>query len=110
MLLDKLTWTRMDGHWFTLFGIANLVGYGLSYVMSKKNYDYHFTYTGEGQSLFRPVKSMIGSTNLLNVVWTAPVLIGFGYELNKRMGALFTTKFFFLSLFTSYAFWSVFNP
>lgn len=77
MLLDKLTHTRSffsGGYLFALFGLGNIAGYGLSLLMDKENHEYYFGYNGCGK-FFQPIKSMIGSNNLLNVAWTSPSLI-----------------------------------
>lgn len=52
MLLDKLTWGRKlfaGGYLFALFGIGNIVGYGLSLVIDKENHKYYFGYNGCGK-------------------------------------------------------------
>ena len=53
---------------------------------------------------------MMGSNNILNVGWTAPVMILFGTYLQKSLGTLFMTRLFFLSMFSTFLFWSIFNP
>ena len=53
---------------------------------------------------------MVGSENWLNVLWTAPSLIGLNFYLHQRLGALFMTKFFVISLVTSFFFLTTFNP
>ena len=81
MLLDKFNWAKFGGHWFAMLGVGNLLGYGLYHFMEEKNYLYHFGYTGELRGLFRPLKSMIGSTSLPNVAWTSASLIGLNFYL-----------------------------
>ena len=78
--------------------------------MKKENYIYHFGYSAERPRFFKPIKAMVGSNNLLNIAWTAPALIGLNYYLLPKFGSLIMTKFFVLSLFTSFAFMSTFNP
>ena len=73
MLADKMTATRAPGHWFALFGIANLALYGVSMFASEANFDYHFGYKGDGR-FFQPFRSMLASERLLNVACTAPAL------------------------------------
>jgi hypothetical protein len=110
MLIDKLSWFKLGGYWFALFGIGNALAYGASLVMKKDWYRYHFAYTGESSSLFKPFKSMMGSENFMNVVWTAPSLIGLNWYMQSKVGSLVMTKFFFLTLFSSYIFLSACNP
>ena len=110
MLIDKLNWTKIGGQWFALLGVANLIGYGASLLMSKDQYYYHFTYSTYPARMFKPIKSMIGSDNLMNVIWTAPSLIFLSIYMNKKVGALTMTKFFGLSLLSMWMFYSAFNP
>jgi hypothetical protein len=110
MVLDKLSFFRFGGYWFALFGVGNAVAYGASLLMNKDWYRYHFAYTAETSSLFRVFKSMMGSENFSNVVWTAPALIGLNWYMHGKVGPLVMTKFFFMSLFSSYIFLSAFNP
>jgi len=110
MLLDKLKWANFSGHWFTLFGLLNLIGYGAHFIMNKDQYLHHFTYNGFGFKLFNPIKSMMGSQNFSNVIWTAPALIAVNFYLLPKVGPLVMTKFFGLSLLSSVAFWSAFGP
>ena len=62
---------------FTIFGVANGIGYGLSHFMSKENYAYYFGYKGDGRisNMFR---SFMGSNTLANAVWTVPSLLVLG--------------------------------
>ena len=111
MLLDKLNFTGMQGYWFAAFGVANIVGYGLHLYMNKDRYNYHFAYTGtDGRSTFKPLKAMIGSETLANIVWTAPTLILLNLYLQPKVGSLVLTKLFALTYATSFMFWSAFNP
>jgi hypothetical protein len=110
-LLDKFRWSHFNGHWFALFGVLNLAAYGLHlFINNKQDYVYHFGYTASPRRLFKPIKAMVGSDNLLNVAWTAPTLIGLNFYLSRKFGGLIMTKFFALSFFTSYAFYSIFSP
>lgn len=77
MLLDKLNWTKLSGHWFTILGLANLFAFGLSQYASRPMYEYHFGYTGSG-GFFSYFKALIGSNTFLDVAWTAPSLILLG--------------------------------
>src|ERR1700733_3847678 len=104
MLLDKFRWARFHGHWFAIFGALNLLGYGLHLYSSTDNYNYHFAYTGENHKLFSSFKSMIGSNDWRNIIWTAPALIGLNFYLHKRLGALVMTKLFVISLISSFFF------
>ena len=110
MLIDKLKYFRFNGNWFAFFGVANVLAYGAHLVMNEQWYRYHFAYTSAPPRLFTPIKSMIGSDTLSNVIWTAPSLIGLNFYMQKKLGSLVMTKFFFLSLFTSFMFLSIFNP
>ena len=53
---------------------------------------------------------MLGSDNLMNIVWTAPSLILLNLYMQPKVGPLVLTKFFALSLASSFVFWSAFNP
>lgn len=110
MLLDKLSWAKFNGHWFALFGVGNLLAYGAHFYMNRDQYLYHFTYKGYPARMFKPLKAMLGSDNLANVAWTAPSLIGLSYYLLPKVGPLVMTKFFALSVASSFIFWSAFNP
>lgn len=110
MLADKLNWAKIGGNWFALLGIANLIGYGASLLMSKDQFYYHFTYSTYPARFFKPLKSMIGSDNLANVIWTAPSLILLNFYMNKKVGPLVMTKFFGLSFLSCCLFMSAFNP
>lgn len=110
MLLDKLSFTGVGGHWFVLMGLANALAFAASHFMSKDQYKYHFAYTGERSSLFNVFKSMIGSDTTCNAIWTAPTLLGLGWYLNGKLGASKMTKFFGLTLFSSYIFLSALGP
>lgn len=110
MLMDKLQWTKIGGNWFALFGLANLLGFGAHLVMNKDQYYYHFSYTANPPRIFTPLKAMMGSNNFLNVALTAPILIGVNQYLLPKLGPLVMTKFFFLTLASTFIFWSAFNP
>lgn len=109
-LLDKLKWARFNGHWFALFGIGNLLAYAAHFYMDRDQYLYHFSYKGYPARFFQPVKAMLGSENFLNVAWTAPSLIGLSWYMLPKIGAVKMTKFFALSIFSSFIFWSACNP
>jgi hypothetical protein len=57
MLLDKLSFLRVNGHWFALFGILNGLAYGASLLMPSDWYRYHFGYRGDAAALFKTFKS-----------------------------------------------------
>ena len=57
MLVDKLSYFRVNGYWFALFGVANLFAYGASLFMSRDQYKYHFAYTAYPARIFKSVKS-----------------------------------------------------
>ena len=40
-------------------------------------HEYHFGYKGSGR-MFTFLKAQFGSNSILNVAWTAPLLIGLG--------------------------------
>ena len=110
MISEKLNFFRLQGHYFALFGVANLVCYGLSYYIKPENYKYFFSYTGDQYRFFQPLRAMMGSNNLLNVAWSVPSLFVFSYWLNQAKGELFMLKFFALTIFSVYAFYSTFAP
>jgi hypothetical protein len=110
MLLDKLSFTGLGSNWFVIFGLLNGLAYGASHLMRKEDYLYHFAYDGQRSSLFNAFKSMFGSNTFANAVWTVPSLIGCGWYLGGKLGQIKTTKFFALSLFSSYIFLSAANP
>ena len=104
MLHDKAKWfglSGMGGIGFAAWGVANLSVYGLSLVMDKENWDYHFVYKGNGKFL-QPFKSMMASDSFVNVAWTAPSLIGGGMLLQAKCGSRATFKLFLASLVASY--------
>ena len=112
MVADKVSWARLEtlsGMGFVFWGLANLGVFGLSMVMRKENFDYHFTYTGNGKFL-QPFKSMMAAESINNVAWTAPLLIGGGLYLPRKVGSMTALKFFGLSLFASYAATCTFGP
>lgn len=53
---------------------------------------------------------MMGSDVLANIIWTAPTLIGLNYYMLQRISPLIMTKFFALTLASTFIFWSAFNP
>ena len=105
MVQDKLNWARLgqlSGMGFAVWGVANLGIYGLSFLMDKQNFDYHFAYTGNGK-LFQPLKSMMAAESFGNVAWTAPSLILGGALLPGKVGSAAAFKLFALSVFATYA-------
>ena len=83
MVGDKLSWARLttlSGMGFVFWGVLNLGVYGLSMVMHKENFDYHFAYTGNGKFL-QPFKAMMAGEDFANVSWTSASLIGGGFYL-----------------------------
>jgi hypothetical protein len=110
MLVDKLSWFKINGNWFAVFGLLNLIGYGASLLMTKEQYRYHFAYANKPPKIFQPIKSFVGSEKLANVIWTAPSLILLNFYMHQRVGSLVMTKFFGLSVAASFIFMSAFNP
>lgn len=111
MLLDKLKWVpNLNGNFFALFGLLNLGFYGLSLFITPEQYRYHFSYDGVVPRLFNPLKAMMASDQFSNVVWTAPSLIACNMYLSGKVPALKLTKFFFLTVASTFVFWSAFNP
>lgn len=110
MLLDKLQWFKFHGLWFALFGVGNVILFGQSMLSRKDNYEIHFAYNGKQRRMFSCLKSLMASDNIWNVAWTAPTLIGGGSYLAWKLGSLFTFKFFWITMFLSWAFYSVFSP
>lgn len=77
MVVDKFNWaglSHLSGLSFAIWGVLNLGVYGLSLVMSKESFNYHFMYTGSGKFL-QPLKAMMAANSISNVGWTAPSLI-----------------------------------
>lgn len=109
-LLDKLSFLKVSGHWFAVFGLLNAVAYGASLLMPKDWYQYHFGYRAYPTGLFKFVKSQVGSDTLANAIWTSPTLILLGGFMHKKVGPLAMTKFFFMSLFSTFIFISAFHP
>ena len=104
MIHDKLVWSRMQqlsGLGFVFWGVANLGVFGLSKLMTKENFDYHFAYTCNGK-MMQPLKSLMVADSLANVGWTAPSLILGGLYLNQRLGSMRTLKLFGLSVLAAY--------
>ena len=60
--------------------------------------------------MFSGLKSLMASDNILNVAWTSPLLILGGTYLSKKCGSLFAFKYFWFTIFFSWAFYSVFSP
>ena len=108
--MDKFRWAHIHGNWFAIWGVLNLIGYGIHLYARPDNYNYYFSYTGEGYRLSQSLKSMVASDNWLNIAWTAPSLIGLNFYLHQRLGSLFMTKFFVISLVSSFFFLTTFNP
>ena len=95
--------------WFSIFGIANLFCYGLSHVMSPRDYLYYFSYKGNGR-LSDLVRSNLGSNNMINAAMTSSILIFSGQYLHSKLGALTMGKFTALSLLSIAAFQTAFGP
>ena len=95
--------------WFSLFGLANVFCYGLSHLMSEKDYLYYFSYKGNGR-LSDLARSNFGSNSLVNVAWTAPLLIVGGSLIHSKLGALNSLKFTALSLVCIGGFQTAFGP
>jgi hypothetical protein len=109
-LIDKLSFLKINGHWFAAFGLLNALAYGASLLMPKEWYRYHFGYRSEPIGLFKTIKSQIGSDTLANAIWTSPTLILLSGFMHKKVGPLAMSKLFFLSLFSSFIFLSAFHP
>ena len=90
-------------------GGLNLAAYGVSLFTKKENYSEMFGYRGYPQSASRYFKSLIGCDKLVGI-WTAPALILLNAYFLRSFGSLFMSKFFALSVFSTYAFYSIFNP
>lgn len=78
--------------------------------MTKRDYVYHFGYTAYPARIFKPIKAVMGSENLVNVMISSAALIGADLYLHPKLGPLFMSKFFFVSFFATYIFWAGFNP
>ena len=57
MLGDKLSYFKVNGHWFALFGVANALAYVASKFMARDQYEYHFAYKTYPARIFKPIKS-----------------------------------------------------
>ena len=115
MLIDKFRSVPGIGQVsvFTILGLANVVGYGLSHLMTKEDYRYHFAYTGKdvgsaGSSRF--AKSLIGSESLINTAANAGLLIGCGQIMQKKVGLMTMMKFAPLPFIGALAFYQAFSP
>ena len=77
MLLDKFRSVPGLGQVsvFSILGLANVVGYGLSLVMNKDAYRYHFAYDGAGKHSTNFLKSLMGSESMVNTALNAGILI-----------------------------------
>lgn len=110
MLYDKLSWTKIYGNWFAILGFANIAAYALSLYLPKRDYIYHFAFTTYPSRVFKFLKSIAGCDNIVNLAISAPPLILLNTYLQSKLGALFMTKFFFISFASTYMFWAAFNP
>ena len=83
MILDKFQFTKILPKipLFALLGALNLGCFGLSFFMTKKNYEFYFAYKGNGR-LVDILRSMVGSNNFNNAIWTGPALIGLGIHMH----------------------------
>ena len=86
--------------WVAL-GVGNLLGFGCSLLMYKKNFNEQFAYRNEAK-MFKPIKSWFASDNLLNVAWTSPSLILGGMYMQKKVGGMTLFKFFFCATLACY--------
>jgi len=109
MWYDKLNFLKVGGWWYALLGVGNIMAYGLSHLMTKENYEYHFAYKGEGK-MFNWIKSQVGCNTIDSVIWTAPSLILGNYFLMKRCGPIVATKLFATNLACVFMFQSSFHP
>ena len=111
ILTKNINHTRLFRHvnLFTLFGIGNGIGYGLSLVMSKENHTYYFGYKGNGR-ITDMVRSLFGSNNIANAAWTVPSLLVLGQVLQKQVGAVKMLKYSTMSIFGVCAAMSAFAP
>jgi len=110
MLVDKNNMFKIGGWMFTLFGVANIAAYGASHLMTPENYRYHFAYEGERYSMSRFFKAMVGSNTFANVAWTAPTLIALNWYMHCKVGSVVMMKFFFLTMVSTYIFYSALGP
>ena len=99
----------LSGMGFVFWGICNIGVFGLSKIMHKENFDYHFAYTGNGKFL-QPLKSMMAGKDLANVAWTSTSLIVGGFYLQQRVGSVCAFKLFGLALLSSYLATSALGP
>ena len=78
--------------------------------MTPENYRYHFAYTGEDGRLFKYIKSQVGSNDIANVGWTAPLMIAGSFFLLPKIGHVAMCKLFFANIACTWMFQSIFNP
>lgn len=105
MLYDKLSFFKLTcaaSNPFVWLGVANIFGYLSSHFMTKQAHSYFFEHKGDGRTM-QPLRSMVGSNRLSNIIWTAPSLILGGMFIGSRAGSLNTFKFFFAGLFSCVA-------
>ena len=110
-LMDKMNVLKVPKHlsMFTLFGLVNAFCFGLSYTMSEKDYIFHFSYKQNGR-YSDMIKSQFGSTNPMNVAWTAPSLILGGHYMQSKLGSMRMLQFTSLAMASIFFFKSAFGP
>ena len=112
MLTDK--WVLQPGilkkvSVFALFGLVNAFCYGLSHMMSEKDYLYYFSYKANGRYTDL-IRSNFGCNNLASAIWTVPSLIFFGQYMTLKKGPIVMTKFTALACLSVLAWQSAFSP
>jgi len=85
-----------------LFGATNAFCYGLSHLMEDQDYEYYFGYKGNGK-YFDAIRSQFGCDKIRNA-WTAPFMIGAGWFMQGKVGAMTMLKFTPLAFLTVLAF------
>lgn len=78
--------------------------------MNKENFEYHFAYKADNARMFLPFKALMGANSIYNAAFTSSFIIGSSLYLLPKLGELFMSKFFLLTLLASYASWAAFNP
>ena len=94
---------------FVALGVLNLLGYGCSLMMTKKDFKNRFAHKGDGHWT-GPLKSWCASDRLLNVMINAPMLIGSGLYMSRKLPALTSLKFFGMAFMMNYGLQVAFGP
>ena len=95
---------------FTILGMANVVGYGLSHVMNRDTYRYHFAYDGAGRHSTNFARSLSGSETVVGTAMNVGFLVGCGQYMQRKVGLLTMMKFAPMPFLATFAFYQAFPP